>query len=81
MVTGYVWYRLRYSDERREPRAEMAFEELVGFLLERGAELDAKGVGMLRVAGLWTHAGTGLLVGPGVGGGGRGELFAGRGAG
>jgi len=67
MLTGHVLYRLQYSDELREPQAEMVFEELVEFLLERGAVPDAKGVGMLRVAELWTPAGTGLLVGPGGG--------------
>jgi len=65
MLAGHVLYRLQYSDELREPQAEVCFEELVEFLLERGAVPDVKGVRMLRVAGLWTPAGTSLLLGPG----------------
>ncbi|MCJ1247605.1 hypothetical protein MMC30_004820 [Trapelia coarctata] len=65
MLAGHVLYRLQYSDELREPQAEVCFEELVEFLLQRGAVPDVKGVRMLRVAGLWTPAGTSLLLGPG----------------
>jgi hypothetical protein len=65
LVTGRRLYRLQYHDELREPQAEIDFEELVAFLLDRGAVMDEKGWGLLKSSGLWTPAGTALLRGPG----------------
>ena len=64
VVTGSKLYRLQYSDELQIPQAEIDFEELVSFLLDRGAVPDVKGMRLLRLAGLWTPTGTGLLLSP-----------------
>ena len=64
IITGQKLYRLRYSDELQVPQAEVDFEELLDFLLDRGAVLDVKGLRMLRISGLWTPAGTSLMLSP-----------------
>jgi hypothetical protein len=64
LVTGRRLYRLQYHDELREPQAEIEFEDLVAFLLDRGGVPDEKGWGLLRQSGLWTPAGTALLRSP-----------------
>ena len=64
VVIGKKIYRLQYSDDLREPQAEINFNELLAFLLDRGAVPDAKGIHMLRLAGLFTPAGTPLLLSP-----------------
>ena len=64
LLTGHALYRLQYSDDLRMPQAEIDFEELLGFLLDRGAVPDVKGIHMLRLAGLWTPTGTNLLLSP-----------------
>lgn len=65
MVIGVKSYRLQYHDELAQPQAEVEFEALVAFLLDRGAVPSKEGWADLRSAGLWTPAGTRLLVGPG----------------
>ncbi|KAF2634607.1 hypothetical protein P280DRAFT_463220 [Massarina eburnea CBS 473.64] len=62
MVIGVKSYRLQYSDELMQPQTEIEFEALVAFLLDRGAVPSATGWVHLRNAGLWTPAGTKLLV-------------------
>jgi hypothetical protein len=57
-------YRLQYHDELVQPQAEADFENLVAFLLDRGAVPDERGFADLRSSGLWTPAGTRLLVSP-----------------
>jgi hypothetical protein len=57
-------YRLAYHDELVQPQAEADFESLVAFLLDRGAVADERGFADLRSSGLWTPAGTRLLVSP-----------------
>ncbi|MCJ1413076.1 hypothetical protein MMC19_007178 [Ptychographa xylographoides] len=64
ILTGRKLYRLQYSEDLQEPQAEIDFEELLGFLLDRGAVPDGKGIHMLRLAGLWTPTGTSLLLSP-----------------
>lgn len=64
LVTGSKLYRLQYSDELQIPQAEIDFEELISFLLDRGAVPDIKGLHMLRLAGIWTPVGTSLLLSP-----------------
>lgn len=64
IITGQRLYRLQYSDDLQEPQAEIDFEELVSFLLDRGAVPDIKGIHMLRVSGLWTPTGTTILLSP-----------------
>jgi hypothetical protein len=67
MVIGVKSYRLQYHDELSQPQAEIEFEALIAFLLDRGAVPVKEGWAQLRNAGLWTPAGTRLLVYPGDG--------------
>ncbi|KAJ9603345.1 hypothetical protein H2200_012123 [Cladophialophora chaetospira] len=61
LLVGRKLYRIQYEDELREPPAEVGFEELVIFLLDRGAVPDSIGWEKLRTGGLWTPSGTILL--------------------
>lgn len=67
VVTGSRLYRLQYSDDLRVPQAEVDLGELLGFLLDRGAVPDVRGLHMLRVSGLWTPTGTSLMLSPDAG--------------
>ncbi|KAI9832775.1 MAG: hypothetical protein M1819_003995 [Sarea resinae] len=64
LITGHKLYRLQYRDELSQPQAEIDFEELVAFLLDRGAKPSKDGFRMLRTSGLWTPSGTKLLLSP-----------------
>ena len=64
VVTATKTYRLQFSNDLQIPQAEVDFDELISFLMDRGAVPDAKGLHMLRVSGLWTPTGTPLLVSP-----------------
>jgi hypothetical protein len=64
MVIGVKSYRLQYHDELSQPQAEVQFEALIAFLLDRGAVPSKEGWADLRSAGLWTPAGTRLLLSP-----------------
>lgn len=64
MVIGSKSYRLQYHDELIQPQAEIPFEALVAFLLDRGAVPCHQGLADLRGSGLWTPAGTKLLLSP-----------------
>ena len=64
LITGRQLYRLQYADELLEPQADIEFEELLTFLLDRGAMPDIKGLHTLRLAGLWTPVGSSLLLSP-----------------
>ncbi|KAL5432268.1 hypothetical protein PMIN07_008001 [Paraphaeosphaeria minitans] len=67
MAIGVKSYRLQYHDELAQPQAEIDFEALIAFLLDHGAVPSQAGWSDLRGAGLWTVAGTKLLVSPGGG--------------
>ncbi|KAL8725624.1 MAG: hypothetical protein Q9181_006345 [Wetmoreana brouardii] len=56
--------RIQYSNDLKVPQAEIDLEELFEFLLDKGAVPDAKGIHMLRVSGLWTPTGPGLMLSP-----------------
>lgn len=64
LVTGRRLYRCQFKDELCAPQAEIDFEELVVFLLGRGAVPDPKGWHMLKTIGLWTPTATALLKPP-----------------
>lgn len=64
LVTGKKLYRIQYKDELRVPQAEIGFDELIGFLLDRGAVPEENGWNTLRASGLWTPTGTVLLKTP-----------------
>lgn len=61
---GLKTQRIDYSDQLRQPQAEIEFEELISFLLDLGAIPDPSGFRMLRGSGLWVPAGTPLLRSP-----------------
>jgi len=61
---GTKTYRLAYHDELAQPQAEIDFESLVAFLLDRGAVPSPNGFADLRTSGLWTPTGTKLLLSP-----------------
>ncbi|KAJ5732560.1 hypothetical protein N7493_004041 [Penicillium malachiteum] len=61
LVTGKVLYRCQFKDELTIPQADIEFEDLVAFLLDRGAVPDPQGWRMLKTTGLWTPPGTALL--------------------
>lgn len=61
---GTKTYRLAYHDELVQPQAEVDFEQLVAFLLDRGAVPSQPGFSDLRTSGLWTPTGTKLLLSP-----------------
>jgi len=63
-IIGLKTQRIDYSDQLRQPQAEIGFEELVGFLLDLGAVPDPTGFRMLRGSGLWAPCGTPLLRSP-----------------
>ena len=64
LSSGNKCYRLQYHDELVQPQAEIGFETLVAFLLDRGAVPCQQGFADLRNSGLWTPAGTKLLLSP-----------------
>ncbi|KZF23003.1 hypothetical protein L228DRAFT_247444 [Xylona heveae TC161] len=64
LVTGHGLYRIQYKEELRQPQAEIDFEQLIAFLLDRGALPCVDGFRMLRTSGLWTPTGTTLLLSP-----------------
>ncbi|KAF3919135.1 hypothetical protein ABW21_db0207885 [Orbilia brochopaga] len=61
IVTGRVNYHLRLRDRMVQPQAEIDFEKLVTFLLDRGAIPDPEGVKLLKTLGLQTPRMTRLL--------------------
>ncbi|KAJ5175368.1 uncharacterized protein N7482_001245 [Penicillium canariense] len=61
LVTGRVMYRCQFKDELTIPQADIDFEELVAFLLDRGAVPDPHGWHILKTVGLWTPPGTAML--------------------
>ena len=64
LITGSKLYRLQYSEDLRLPQAEISFEDLISFLLDRGAVPDVKGLRLFRMSGLWTPIGTSLMLSP-----------------
>ncbi|KAL2821226.1 hypothetical protein BJX63DRAFT_443655 [Aspergillus granulosus] len=64
LLIGRVLYRCQFKEELRVPPAEIVFEELITFLLDRGAVPDPKGWKVLKSIGLWTPTGTVLLRAP-----------------
>lgn len=61
LVTGKVLCRCQFKDELTIPPADVDFEDLVAFLLDRGAVPDAHGWHILKTVGLWAPPGTIIL--------------------
>ncbi|KAK3682599.1 hypothetical protein B0T22DRAFT_289261 [Podospora appendiculata] len=63
-VIGLSTQRVEYADQLRQPQVEVAFDELVSYLLDLGAVPDPHGWRLLRSTGLWTPVGCALLLSP-----------------
>ena len=63
-VIGLNTQRVEYADQLRQPQVEVAFDELVAYLLDLGAIPDAHGWRLLRSTGLWTPVGCSLMSSP-----------------
>lgn len=61
---GVKSYRFQYHDELCQPQAEVEFEQLIAYLLDLGAVPSQEGFNDLRSSGLWTPAGTKLMLSP-----------------
>jgi hypothetical protein len=61
---GIKTQRVEYADQLRQPQAEIAFDELVSYLLDLGAVPDPHGWKLLRSTGLWTPVGCALMKSP-----------------
>ncbi|KAI4861268.1 hypothetical protein F4820DRAFT_434331 [Hypoxylon rubiginosum] len=61
---GAKTQRLEYADQLRQPQVDIAFDELVAYLLDLGAVPDAHGWKLLRSTGLWTPTGCSLMNSP-----------------
>ncbi|OBT54172.1 hypothetical protein VE04_07231 [Pseudogymnoascus sp. 24MN13] len=61
---GIKTQRIEYSDQLRQPQAEINFEDLLSYLLDLGAVPNAAGFQMLRTSGLWVPIGTPLMLSP-----------------
>ncbi|SPQ23185.1 6ec725cf-b8a6-43d0-9544-816bd4b7eac4 [Thermothielavioides terrestris] len=63
-VIGFKTQRVEYADQLRQPQVEVAFDELVCYLLDLGAVPDPQGWRLLRSADLWTPVGCALMLSP-----------------
>ncbi|KAM0270020.1 hypothetical protein ACHAQH_009591 [Verticillium albo-atrum] len=61
---GVRTQRVEYADQLRQPQVEVAFEELICYLLDLGAVPNAHGWRLLRNTGLWTPVGCALMQSP-----------------
>ncbi|KAI1132837.1 hypothetical protein F5Y10DRAFT_170531 [Nemania abortiva] len=61
---GIKTQRVEYADQLRQPQVDIAFQELVAYLLDLGAIPDAHGWRLLRSTGLWTPMGCSLMKSP-----------------
>src|SRR5512140_3375661 len=52
-VIGLQNQRIEYADQLRQPQVEVAFDELVSYLLDLGAVPEPHGFRLLRSTGLW----------------------------
>ncbi|KAK4147526.1 uncharacterized protein C8A04DRAFT_34223 [Dichotomopilus funicola] len=63
-VIGLNTQRVEYADQLRQPQVDVAFDELVCYLLDLGAHPDPHGFRLLRSSGLWTPVGCTLMRAP-----------------
>lgn len=61
---GFKTQRVEYADQLRQPQVDVAFDELVAYMLDLGAVPDAHGWRLLRSSGLWTPVGCSLMKSP-----------------
>ncbi|KAJ9142327.1 hypothetical protein NKR23_g7315 [Pleurostoma richardsiae] len=63
-AVGARTQRVEYADQVRQPQVDVAFDELVCYLLDLGAVPDPHGWRLLRSTGLWTPVGCALMTAP-----------------
>ncbi|KAF4988105.1 hypothetical protein FGRMN_9971 [Fusarium graminum] len=61
---GMKTQRVEYADQVRQPQVEVAFDELVCYLLDLGAVPNPRAWKLLRSSGLWTPVGCCLMMSP-----------------
>ncbi|RFU78077.1 hypothetical protein TARUN_4138 [Trichoderma arundinaceum] len=61
---GMKTQRVEYADQVRQPQVEIAFDELVSYLLDLGAVPNPHGWKLLRSTGLWAPVGCSLMMSP-----------------
>ncbi|KAI1208548.1 uncharacterized protein F4807DRAFT_138717 [Annulohypoxylon truncatum] len=61
---GAKTQRVEYADQLRQPQVDVAFDQLVAYLLDLGAVPEAHGWKLLRSTGLWTPTGCSLMKSP-----------------
>ncbi|KAL6862007.1 hypothetical protein J3F83DRAFT_746418 [Trichoderma novae-zelandiae] len=61
---GMKTQRVEYADQVRQPQVEIAFDELVSYLLDLGAVPEPHGWKLLRSTGLWAPVGCSLMMSP-----------------
>ncbi|KAM0244489.1 hypothetical protein ACHAP5_006170 [Fusarium lateritium] len=61
---GMKTQRVEYADQVRQPQVEVAFDELVCYLLDLGAAPNPHAWKLLRSSGLWTPVGCCLMMSP-----------------
>ncbi|KAI1380520.1 hypothetical protein F4677DRAFT_261930 [Hypoxylon crocopeplum] len=61
---GAKTQRVEYADQLRQPQVDVAFDELVAYMLDLGAVPEAHGWKLLRSTGLWTPTGCSLMKSP-----------------
>ncbi|KAI5468153.1 hypothetical protein BGZ63DRAFT_345951 [Mariannaea sp. PMI_226] len=61
---GMKTQRVEYADQVRQPQVEVAFDELICYLLDLGAVPDPHGWKLLKSTGLWTPVGCSLMLSP-----------------
>lgn len=61
---GMKTQRVEYAEEVRQPQVDIAFDDLVSYLMDLGAVADPQGWRLLRSTGLWTPAGCSLMRSP-----------------
>lgn len=61
---GAKTQRVEYADQLRQPQVDVAFDQLIAYLLDLGAVPEAHGWKLLRSTGLWTPTGCSLMKSP-----------------
>lgn len=61
---GMSTQRVEYADQVRQPQVDVAFDDLICYLMDLGAVTDPQGWKLLRSTGLWTPVGCSLMLSP-----------------
>lgn len=61
---GMKTQRVEYADDVRQPQVDIAFDDLISYLMDLGAVAEPQGWKLLRSTGLWTPVGCCLMRSP-----------------